>query len=121
MLTGAATAAALGLWLILSALTPGLRRRLPLRVPADHGRIRAVLDRDSAASLLRDATMRVPGVSRARVRVRRHRIRVRADIRYREPHTVKDEVMTAVQHEQHDRLTLAHPQRLVVRIRQLGI
>ncbi|MGW9025397.1 hypothetical protein ACWGQ5_14420 [Streptomyces sp. NPDC055722] len=33
MLTGAAIAAVLGLWLIILALTPGLRHRLPLYTP----------------------------------------------------------------------------------------
>ncbi|MDX3075472.1 DUF6286 domain-containing protein [Streptomyces sp. MI02-7b] len=118
MLAGAATAAALGLWLIVLALTPGLRRRLPLQVPAGRGRTRATLDRDSAAQLLRDATLRVPGVSRARVRVRRHRTRVRADVRFRDPHDVKSEIVAAVRDEQRNRLALAHSPKPRVRARR---
>lgn len=119
ILTGAAVAAALGLWLIVLALTPGLRRQLPLRHPANsHGPVSAVLDRKGAGLLLRDAAMRVPGVSAARVRVRRRRVKVRADVRFREPADVKDELTDALRHEEHDRLALARPPRLAVRVRR---
>ncbi|MBO3673578.1 DUF6286 domain-containing protein [Streptomyces sp. NEAU-YJ-81] len=117
ILTGAAIAAALGLWLIVLALTPGLRPRLPLRVPTDgHGRMRAVLDRKGAALILRDAALRVPGVSAARVRVRRRRVTVRADVRFRDPADVKDELADAVRREERDHLALARTPRLAVRV-----
>ncbi|MFD8006748.1 DUF6286 domain-containing protein [Streptomyces mirabilis] len=115
VLTGAAVAAVLGIWLIVLALTPGLRHWLPLRSPAPG--LRASLDRDGAADLLRDAAMRVPGVSTARVRVRRHRVKARADVRFRDPQQVKDD-LTAVLDEERDRLVLARPPRIVVRVRQ---
>ncbi|MFE4752805.1 DUF6286 domain-containing protein [Streptomyces mirabilis] len=115
VLTGAAVAAALGIWLIVLALTPGLRHRLPLRSPAPG--LRASLDRDGAADLLRDAAMRVPGVSTARVRVRRHRVKARADVRYRDPQQVKDD-LTTVLDEERDQLALARPPHIVVRVRQ---
>ncbi|MFH8770463.1 MULTISPECIES: DUF6286 domain-containing protein [unclassified Streptomyces] len=115
MLTGAAVAAAVGVWLIVLALTPGLRHWLPLRSPAPG--LRASLDRDGAADLIRDAAMRVPGVSRARVRVRRHRVKARADVRFREPRQVKDD-LTAVLDDERDRLALARPPRIVVRVRR---
>lgn len=118
MLAGAAAAAALGVWLIVLALTPGLRRRLPLQVPAGRGRTRATLDRDSAAQLLRDTALRVPGVSGARVRVRRHRTRVRADVRFRDPREVRSEIVAAVRDEQRNGLALAHPPKLSVRARR---
>ncbi|MFE0454589.1 DUF6286 domain-containing protein [Streptomyces sp. NPDC058914] len=117
MLTGAAVAAAVGVWLIALALTPGQRRRLPLRCPTDCPRLRASLDREGAAGLLRDAAMRVPGVGAARVLVRRHRIKARADVRFRDPQQVKDD-LTAVLDEERDRLALARPPRIVVRVRQ---
>ncbi|WP_225834903.1 DUF6286 domain-containing protein [Streptomyces sp. NK08204] len=117
MLTGAAVAAAVGVCLIILALTPGLRHWLPLRSPSDCPGLRASLDRDGAADLLRDAAMRVPGVGAARVRVRRHRIKARADVRFREPRQVKDD-LTAVLDEERDRLALARPPRIVVRVRQ---
>lgn len=115
MLTGAAVAAAAGVWLIVLALTPGLRHWLPLRSPASG--LRASLDRDGAADLLRDAAMRVPGVGKARVRVRRHRVKARADVRFRDPRQVKDDLTTALDDER-DRLALARPPRIVVRTRR---
>ncbi|MEU1664565.1 DUF6286 domain-containing protein [Streptomyces sparsogenes] len=117
MLTGAAVAAAVGVWLIVLALTPGQRHWLPLRSPAGCPRLRASLDRDGAARLLRDAAMRVPGVGAAHVRVRRHRVRARADVRFRDPREVKDD-LTAVLAEERDQLALARPPRIVVRVRR---
>ncbi|MFF8731566.1 DUF6286 domain-containing protein [Streptomyces sp. NPDC015171] len=115
MLTGAAVAAALGIWLLVLALTPGLRHSLPLRSPAPW--LRASLDRDGAADLLRDAAMRVPGVSKARVRVRRHRVTARADVRFRDLDQVKDDLTAGLEHER-DRLALARPPRIAVRVRR---
>lgn len=115
MLAGAAVAAAVGVWLIVLALTPGLRHWLPLRSPAPG--LRAALDRDGAADLIRDAAMRVPGVGKARIRVRRHRVKARADVRFRDPHQVKDDLTAALDHER-DQLALARPPRIVVRVRQ---
>lgn len=117
MLTGAAVAAAVGVWLIVLALTPGLRHWLPLRSPVGCPRLRASLDREGAADLLRDAAMRVPGVGAARVRVRRHRIKARADVRFRDPRQVRDD-LTAVLEEECGRLALARPPRIVVRLRR---
>ncbi|MCZ4102224.1 MULTISPECIES: DUF6286 domain-containing Asp23/Gls24 family envelope stress response protein [Streptomyces] len=118
MLTGAALTASLGLWLIILALTPGLRHQLPLNNPGGQNLVRAVLDRDAVAFLLRDAAMRVPGVSRARIRVRRTRILAHADIRFRDPADVRVE-LDAVLHEQRDQLALVHPPRITLRLRQL--
>jgi hypothetical protein len=61
--------------------------------------------------------MRVPGVGAARVLVGRHRIRARADIRFRDPQRVKDD-LTAVLGEERDQLALARPPRIVVRVRR---
>lgn len=118
MLTGAAVAAALGLILIVLALSPGMRRRLPLRIPVGRGPVRATLDHVGAAHLLRDAAMRVPGVSRAKVRVRRRRVTVRADVRFRDPRQVRDDLVTVIRYELRDRLALAHTPRLTVRARR---
>ncbi|MFF3412511.1 DUF6286 domain-containing protein [Streptomyces sp. NPDC002742] len=115
MLTGAAVAAAVGLWLIVLAFTPGLRHWLPLRSPAPG--LRASLDREGAAALLRDAAMQVPGVGNARIRVRRHHVKARADVRFRDLQQVKDD-LTAVLDEERDRLALARPPRIVVRVRR---
>ncbi|MFH8574047.1 DUF6286 domain-containing protein [Streptomyces sp. NPDC017993] len=119
ILTGAAVAAALGLWLIILALTPGLRPQLPLRAPADgHRQMRAVLDRKGAALLLRDAAMRVPGVSTARVRVHRRRVTVLAGVGFRDIADVKDDLTDTLRREEHDQLALARPPRLKVRVRR---
>ncbi|MFJ6707880.1 MULTISPECIES: DUF6286 domain-containing protein [unclassified Streptomyces] len=115
MLTGAAVAAVAGLWLIVLALTPGLRNWLPLRSPLPG--LRAVLDRDGAAGLMRDAGLRVPGVGDARVRMGRHRVTARAYVRFRDPGRVKDD-LTAVLDDERDRLALAHPPRIAVRVRR---
>lgn len=119
MLTGAAVAAAIGVWLIVLALSPGLRHLLPLRSPADcpAPRLRASLDRSGAAALLRDAAMRVPGVSTAHIRVRRHRIKARADVRFRDPQQVKAD-LAAILDEEREHLALSRPPRIVVRVRQ---
>jgi uncharacterized protein DUF6286 len=119
ILTGAAVAAALGLCLIVLALTPGLRRQLTLRVPANgHRRTSAVLDRKGAALLLRDTAMRVPGVSSARVRVHRRRVTVRVDARFGDTTDIKDELSEAVGRAEHDQLALAHSPRLAVHVRR---
>ncbi|MGX1761645.1 DUF6286 domain-containing protein [Streptomyces lydicus] len=119
ILTGAAVAAALGLWLIILALTPGLRHQLPLRVPtSSHIRMHAVLARKGAALLLRDAAMRVPGVSTVRVRVRRRRVTVRAGVGFRDTAQVKDDLTDTLRREARDQLALARPPRLRVRVRR---
>lgn len=93
---------------------PDLRHKLPLKTP--DAQIHAVLDRDAAELLLRDAAMRVPGVGAARVRVSQNRTAVRADVRYRAPADVKADLMVALQ-EELDRLALVRPPRLAVRVR----
>ncbi|MGO4456554.1 DUF6286 domain-containing protein [Streptomyces sp. M-16] len=111
---GAAVIAVLGLWLVVLALTPGLRNQLPLKTP--DAQMRAVLDRDAAALLLRDAAMRVPGVSAARIRVFQHRVRARADVRFRPAAEVKGDLVMALR-EELDRFALARAPRLAVQVR----
>lgn len=117
MLVGAAVAAVVGLWLLFLALTPGLRRWLPLRAPEGFTGLRAWLDRRGAELLLRDAAMRVPGIGRAWVRVGRRRVVVRADVRFRDTATVRDDLRAAVQ-DQCRQLALALAPRLTIRVRQ---
>ncbi|MGW7486285.1 DUF6286 domain-containing protein [Streptomyces sp. NPDC054786] len=119
ILTGAAVVAVLGLWLVVLALTPGLRHQLPLRVPAEgHGQMRAVLERKGAALLLRDAAMRVPGVSTVHVRVRRRRVTARAGVGFRDTADVKDDLTDTLRREERDQLALARLPRLRVRVRR---
>ncbi len=94
VITGAAVAAALGLWLLALALTPGLRQVLPLR--PGPGRIRAGLDRDAAALVLRDRALEVPGVRAVRVAVSRRRAKVRADSHFRELADVRRDLDTVL-------------------------
>ncbi|MFD3547088.1 DUF6286 domain-containing protein [Streptomyces sp. NPDC058655] len=114
MKVGAAVTAVLGLWLIILALTPGLRRKLPLKTP--DGRLHAVLDRDAAELLLRDAAMRVPGVSAARVQVLHNRVTARTDVRFRAPADVKADLLAALREEIH-RIDPARTPGLTVRVR----
>ncbi|MER5916222.1 DUF6286 domain-containing protein [Streptomyces sp. NPDC001982] len=116
LLIGGAVAVVLGLWLLILALTPGLRRLLPLRAPDGCAEMEAWLNRRGAELVLRDAAMRVPGVSRARVRVGRRRVTARADVRFRDPATVRDDLTQALQN-QCRQLALAYTPRLAIRTR----
>ncbi|MGW6861084.1 DUF6286 domain-containing protein [Streptomyces xanthophaeus] len=111
---GGAALAVIGLWLIILALSPGLRHQLPLETP--DAQMRAALDREAAELKLRDAAMRVPAVSAAKVRFFQHRIKVRADVRFRAPVDVKADLLVALQ-EALNRLDLARPPSLDVRVR----
>ncbi|MET9667965.1 DUF6286 domain-containing protein [Streptomyces sp. NPDC006475] len=87
VIAGAAAAMALGLWLFLLAVTPGLRRLLPMRQPIgsrEIGEVRAGLDRRAAALILRDRAVRVPGVESARVDVGRRKVKARAQSHFRD-------------------------------------
>ncbi|WP_107485324.1 DUF6286 domain-containing protein [Actinacidiphila rubida] len=119
ILAGAAAAAALGLWLVVLALTPGLRRRLPLRAPAGTSpATRAVLDRKGAATLLRDVAMRVPGVGAARVRLGRRRLTVRADVRFGDVARVRTDLTRELRRAVRDQLGLAREPKPVIRVRR---
>ncbi|WP_405897123.1 DUF6286 domain-containing protein [Streptomyces sp. NBC_00727] len=94
VLTGASIAAALGLWLLLLALTPGLRDLLPMR--RAHTDVRAALDRTAAAMVLRDRAVEVSGVQSVRVRMGRSRVGVRAVAHFRELDDVRADLDTAL-------------------------
>ncbi|MFF2128147.1 DUF6286 domain-containing protein [Streptomyces olivochromogenes] len=81
VLVGAGLAAALGLWLIVLAVTPGLRDVLPMR--RTHRDVRAGLHRGAAATALRDRAMEVSGVRSVRVRMGRRKVDVRAVSHFR--------------------------------------
>lgn len=117
VLVGAGVAAALGLWLLVLAVTPGLRRVLPMR--RTHADVRAGLDRDAAALVLRDRAMEVSGVQSARVRLRRSRAEVRAFSHFREPDEVTAD-LDATLTEAVRGLGLARPPALTVHVRRPG-
>ena len=94
VLVGAGIAAAVGLWLIVLAATPGLRDLLPMR--RTHADVRAGLYRTAAAMALRDRAMEVAGVQSVRVHVKRRKVDVRAVSHFRELDDVRADLDTTL-------------------------
>ncbi|MFF5794797.1 DUF6286 domain-containing protein [Streptomyces albogriseolus] len=117
VLTGAAVAAAVGLWLLVLALTPGLRSVLTMR--RAHPDVRAGLDRDAAATVLRDRALEVAGVQSVRVAVKRKKTDVRAVSHFRDLDDVRDD-LTAVLEAAIRGLGLARPSPLSLHVRRPG-
>ncbi|MET9800065.1 DUF6286 domain-containing protein [Streptomyces sp. NPDC006368] len=113
VLVGAGVAMALGLWLLVLAVTPGLRSLLPMR--RDATPVRAGLDRSAVALVLRDRAQTVPGVQSVRVRSRRRKVAVRAVAHFRELRAVHAEVSAALD-EGIAELGLQRPPALSVRV-----
>ncbi|MFI9758719.1 DUF6286 domain-containing protein [Streptomyces sp. NPDC051963] len=117
VLVGAGVAAALGLWLILLAATPGLRAVLTMR--RTHPDVRAGLHRDAAALVLRDRAMEVSGVQSAKVRMRRSRADIRAVSHFRELDDVRADLDDTLA-EAIKGLGLSRPPALSVHVRRPG-
>ncbi|MGX1269136.1 DUF6286 domain-containing protein [Streptomyces phaeoluteigriseus] len=117
VLVGAGVAAALGLWLILLAVTPGLRDLLPMRRP--HPEVRAGLHRGAAGLVLRDRAMEVAGVQSVHVRARRRKADVRAVSHFRDLDDVRTD-LEAVLGGAVRGLGLTRPPKLSVRVRRPG-
>ncbi|MEU2284374.1 DUF6286 domain-containing protein [Streptomyces sp. NPDC013178] len=117
VLVGAGVALALGLWLIVLAVTPGLRRVLPMRRTQPD--VRAGLHRDAAALVLRDRAMEVAGVQSVRVRTRRRRADVRAVSHFRDLDDVRADLDTVLGDAVRG-LGLARPPALSVQVRRPG-
>ncbi|MGW7466656.1 DUF6286 domain-containing protein [Streptomyces xantholiticus] len=120
VIVGAAVAMALGLWLFLLAVTPGLRRLLPMRQPTGirgTGEVRAGLDRRAAALLLRDRAMRVSGVESARVDVGRRKVKAHAQSHFRDLDEVRAD-LDATLGEAVTTLGLSRQPTLSVRVRR---
>jgi len=120
MIVGAAVAMALGLWLFLLAVTPGLRRLLPMRRPTGipgTEDVRAGLDRRAAALVLRDRAMLVPGVQSAQVAVGRRKVKARARAHFRDLEEVRSD-LDAELGEAVTSLGLARQPALAVRVRR---
>ncbi|AVZ72285.1 hypothetical protein SLUN_08855 [Streptomyces lunaelactis] len=94
VLAAAAAAMALGVCLIVIAVTPGLRALLPMR--RDVASVRAGLDREAAALVLRDRAMEVSGVQSVRVRMGRAKVSVRAQSHFRELDDVRADLDAAL-------------------------
>ncbi|MFC1407107.1 MULTISPECIES: DUF6286 domain-containing protein [Streptacidiphilus] len=115
VIAGSAVVCALGLWLLLLAATPGLRRLLPLATE-DTGGLRAALDRRAAAAMLRRAALETPGVREAGVKVGRRRARVRAVVGFGDPGEVKTALAEHLSVER-GRLGLVRPPMVNVKVR----
>ncbi|MER5358159.1 DUF6286 domain-containing protein [Streptomyces sp. NPDC002785] len=115
VLAGAAAAVAIGLWLLVLAVTPGLRGLLPMR--PDHPGVRAGLDRAAAALVLRDRAIEVSGVQSVRVRMGRGKVGVRAVSHFRELDDVRADLDTALGTGIKE-LGLARPPSLSVQVRR---
>lgn len=115
VLAGSALAAALGLWLLLLALTPGLRALLPMS--RRHAGVRAGLDRTAAAFVLRDRAVEVAGVQSVRVRMSRRKATVRALSHFRELDDVRADLDTVLGRAVSE-LGLARPPGLSVHVRR---
>jgi Family of unknown function (DUF6286) len=115
VIASAAVGCALGLWLLVLALTPGLRTLLPMD-PAGTGGLRAGLERGAVAAQLHRATLEVPGVSAARVRAHRRRAVIRADVRFGAHEEAQAALLSALSTER-DRMGLARPLAIKVKVR----
>ncbi|QJS12675.1 hypothetical protein HKX69_26915 [Streptomyces argyrophyllae] len=114
---GAGVSAALGLWLIVLAVTPGLRDLLPMRRP--HPGVRAAIRRGAAALFVRDRVMEVSGVRAVRVRMGRRRADVRVVSHFRDLDDVRADLDTVLAEAIRD-LALARPPRAAVRVARPG-
>ncbi|WP_329458483.1 DUF6286 domain-containing protein [Streptomyces sp. NBC_01497] len=114
-LTGGAIAMAVGVWLIWLALTPGLRAVLSMRRSVPD--VRAGLDRDAAALVLRDRAMEVPGIQSVKVRMKRHKAKARAQSHFRPLDDVRGDLEEALALGVRD-LGLARPPSVTVKVRR---
>ncbi|RII11778.1 hypothetical protein DSC45_28100 [Streptomyces sp. YIM 130001] len=121
---GAALLVALGIAMILLAVTPGCRSLLTLGPPRDpspsasppSAAFRAAMDRSAVSLLVRDAVGDVSGVGPVRVRVGRRRVAVRARLDFGEPAAARQQITRAARAAL-DSCCLRRPPRLRVRVR----
>ncbi|MFD4596033.1 DUF6286 domain-containing protein [Streptomyces rubiginosohelvolus] len=110
----AAALAVAGLWLLLLACTPGLRKRY---VVAGFGAGRSIaLDRAAVASVVRDRVLDTDGVDSVRVRVGRRRVRVRADLAFGDRTAAREQAGAAAREALAD-CRLNRPLRVGMRLR----
>ncbi|MEU9674950.1 DUF6286 domain-containing protein [Streptomyces parvus] len=110
----AAAMAVAGLWLLLLACTPGLRKR---HVVAGFGAGRSIaLDRAAVASVVRDRVLDTDGVDSVRVRVGRRRVRVRADLAFGDRAAAREQAGAAAREALAD-CRLNRPLRVALRLR----
>ena len=107
----------LGSWLVLLAVTPGLRGVVPMR--RDSEQVRAGIERHAAAQVLRDRAMDVSGVQSVRVAVGRHRVRVAARAHFRDLDDIRTDLDAVLEHTI-DELGLARRPALTVQVSRPG-
>jgi hypothetical protein len=115
VIAGSAVLCVLGLWLLLLAATPGLRRLLPMTAPDGTG-LRAALDRRAAAAMLRRAALEAPGVREAKATVGRRRAKVLATVGFGDREEVRA-ALTAHLAAERQHLGLVRPPLVKVRIK----
>ncbi|MFD8077069.1 DUF6286 domain-containing protein [Streptomyces sp. NPDC059718] len=116
ILAGACVAVLLGLWLLVLAVTPGLRDVLAMRAGTEP--VRAGLDRHAAELTLRDRAVEVSGVRSARVTVTRRTATVRAVISFRETEAVRADLASSLA-DAMEQLGLARPLGLALHVRRM--
>lgn len=112
---GACAAVLIGLWLLVLAVTPGLRSMLTMRQEAPS--VRAGLERPAAAVVLRGRAMEVAGVQSVRVRVGRRRVKAWARAHFRDLDEVRGDLDMALE-DGIQQLGLARQPALSVQVRR---
>ncbi|MFF3492156.1 DUF6286 domain-containing protein [Streptomyces sp. NPDC002795] len=107
--------ALLGFLMIALAVSPGRRGLLTLTSPDAH--LLAAMDRTAIALVVRDAVGDVPGISTVRVRVRRRRVVVRAQLAFGDGAIVRRDIQVAA-HGVLDGCCLRRPLRLRVKVQE---
>ncbi|MDX3093864.1 DUF6286 domain-containing protein [Streptomyces sp. ME01-24h] len=118
ILAGASAAVVLGLWLLVLAVTPGLRGVLVMR-RTGRSPVRAGLDCHVAELTLRDRAVEVSGVRSARVTVTRRTATVRAVVAFGRTEAVRADLAEALA-EAVEQLGLARPLGIVLHVRRMG-
>lgn len=112
---GAVAAVLAGGWLLVLAVTPGLRGVLPMR--RESPQLRAGIERPVIAMVLQERAMAVPGIRAVRVRVGRRRVQVWAQAHFRELDAVRLDLDAALEQGIRD-LGLARQPLLSVSVRR---
>nr|WP_234347864.1 DUF6286 domain-containing protein [Streptomyces specialis] len=115
VVSGAAAAMLIGVWLMALAVTPGLRGLLPMRQESDA--MRAGIERSAAAMVLQARAMEVSGVQTVRVTVGRRRVRVSTEAHFRELDVVRSDLDAVLEQGIRD-LGLARQPALSVHVRR---
>ncbi|MDT0344866.1 DUF6286 domain-containing protein [Streptomyces sp. DSM 44938] len=112
---GAVAAMLIGVWLVVLAVTPGLRGLLPMR--RDSELMRSGIERAAVAVVLSDRAMEVSGVRSVRVSVGRRRVRALAEAHFRELDVVRADLDAVLEHGIRE-LGLARQPALSVHVRR---